>query len=242
MREQHPSERFTLSLDARQIAGVVGGALIVLVAVFALGATFGRQLAIAPPPPPPAPDIARLETPEAAAQASNAPRYTYAELLAKPDPTPVVTAKAPPKPEKPPEPAPAPTPAPVDPVPAAAVTPTPAPAPATPAPVAAATPEPTKAAPAPVAAAKLPAPPAGATTAGKFAVQLGATPDAAEAQKIVQKLQDAGFTPYVVEVDVPGKGRFHRIRSGAFATREEADKHLRSTKAAGFSGVIMGTK
>lgn len=242
MREQHPTERFTLSLDARQVAGVVAGALVVLAAAFALGAAFGRQLAVAPPPPQVAADLARLDTPDTAAQAANTPRYTYAELLAKPDPTPVVTAKAEPKPvEKPVEKPVVAEPAPLPATPEVVITPPPAPAPVEPQKPA------TAPAPAPIAAPKpiapkLPAPPANALTPGRFTVQLGASPDAAEAQKVVQKLQDAGFSPYVVLVDVPGKGRFHRIRVGSFATRDEADKQLRGTKAAGFAGVIMGTK
>lgn len=55
-----------------------------------------------------------------------------------------------------------------------------------------------------------------------FAVQIAASRTRQKAQELRTIWQDRGFTVYVVEADVPGLGRYYRVRVGPFDTQEEA--------------------
>jgi hypothetical protein len=58
-------------------------------------------------------------------------------------------------------------------------------------------------------------------TAG-FAVQVASFRPRPKAEELQRALQGAGYPVQVVEVDIPGSGRYHRVRVGPFATEEEA--------------------
>jgi cell division septation protein DedD len=93
-----------------------------------------------------------------------------------------------------------------------------------------------------VAAAKLPALPAakpqvvqtaqagkpGATakkpdaTTAHFTLQLSAFPDKADADEFMHKMQAAGYKPFLVASEIPGKGIFYRVRVGDYGTRQAA--------------------
>jgi cell division protein FtsN len=118
--------------------------------------------------------------------------------------------------------------APSTPIPAAATAPAPAPA--------------TQKAPPPPKVASAPAPkgtaaaPRGAAPKGAFSVQVGSTQDRFEAERIAARFASRG--PKVSVAEVPGKGRWYRVRLGSFESREAADRYLkeleRSTGAKGF--------
>ncbi|HET8539262.1 MAG TPA: SPOR domain-containing protein [Anaeromyxobacter sp.] len=211
MRDPNPRirsrERFEISLDGRQVASIVVGALVILGVVFVLGLNVGKQigmrqaeLAVAPG------DLDALDRAPAAPPAAKEP-LTFHDRLTKEAPA------APP-------PAPPPTPPP-----AAAATPPPA---ATP-PAEAPTPAP---APGPVESA----PPAEPPPDRPWTVQLAAAQDRAEAERTAARF--AALNPRIEQADVPGKGRFWRVRVGAFETREAAERYLRDvgreTGARGF--------
>jgi cell division protein FtsN len=67
-------------------------------------------------------------------------------------------------------------------------------------------------------------------------VQVGSTQDRFEAERIAARFASRG--PKVSVAEVPGKGRWYRVRLGSFETREAADRYLkdleRSTGAKGF--------
>lgn len=120
---------------------------------------------------------------------------------------------------------------------------TPAPPPAVraptapPAPPAAPAPALQAAAPAPASQpAALPATTAPPLPARPWTVQLAAAQDRAEAERIAGKL--AHLNPRIEEAEVPGKGRFYRVRAGGFESREEAERYLsdvaRETGSKGF--------
>jgi DedD protein len=124
------------------------------------------------------------------------------------------------------------------------------------APVAAATPKPAvppppdeleaaPAAPASLAAA-VPAPPdeddpkkstlprEGSSTGGQkaqYTLQVKAARDKGEADAVVEKLRKAGFEPSLIVADVPGKGRYYRVRVGRFENVEKAREFQRKLKA-----------
>ena len=103
-----------------------------------------------------------------------------------------------------------------------------APVPASPAPVA-------EAAPAPVAApasAKLTA-----QAGGGYGVQVGAFQAAADAAKLVAKLQQKGYPAVVAEADLGAKGHWYRVRVGPFdkaGAESAAARLLQQDKIKGF--------
>ncbi|MFT3915922.1 MAG: SPOR domain-containing protein [Anaeromyxobacteraceae bacterium] len=226
-----PREKLAVTLDGRQIAGVVVGALVIVAVVFVLGLNVGRQLGVRQAEAARGPTLEQLDRPAPTPPVSPE-KLTFHETLtkAKPEAVPPPGAAAPPPTAKPgpapvttvamPSPAPAPKPEATPPSPA------PQPAPAS-APVAAAP----KPAPAPAAkpAASTPAPKPAAVAAapapgGAFTIQVGATTSRGEADRLAAKFQ--AFHPRVESAEVPGKGRVFRVRLGSFATREEASKYL----------------
>jgi cell division septation protein DedD len=89
----------------------------------------------------------------------------------------------------------------------------------------------------PTVVAAVPAPRAGATASkGAWVVQVGSTQDRSEADRIAARFATRGAR--VVVAEVPGKGRWYRVRLGSFEARDAADRYLRdlerSTGAKGF--------
>jgi DedD protein len=59
-------------------------------------------------------------------------------------------------------------------------------------------------------------------TASHFTLQLSAFPDKSDAEEFMHKIQAAGYKPFLVASEVPGKGVFFRVRVGDYATRQSA--------------------
>ena len=245
-------ERFEFSLDARQVAAVILGALGALGIAFFLGHAIGqrvadRPLAVARP-------VAVQPSADPLAVLDQAPRPDGGEVPAKLSYHDTLTSPRPPQDALPPAPrAPAPEP---KSAPAPAATPSglvakasdgkamdpkatdpKVPDPNVPAPPRAAAPvPPPRVVPAP-ALAPAPVPRAGSSGAkGAWVVQVGSTQDRIEADRIAARFATRGAR--VVVADVPGKGRWYRVRLGSFETRDAADRYLRdlerSTGAKGF--------
>ncbi len=72
---------------------------------------------------------------------------------------------------------------------------------------------------------------------GRFALQLSASPDRAEAEAKLAKLKDdvqaKKLDAYLVKSEVPGKGTFYRVRIGNYASRAAAEKAAQQIKASG---------
>jgi cell division septation protein DedD len=248
-------ERFEFSLDARQVAAVILGSLGALGLAFFLGHTLGQRVTErpaavvrAPAVPAPADPLAVLD---------QAPRPDGGEVPAQLSFHETLTSARPPQDKLPPAPKAAgampseprgspvaaalPPPAPSPSGPVAAVALAPAAAKATSTPADSPLPKPVVAVPPPakpgVAATSAPAPqrvaPAGK---GAWVVQVGSTQDRTEAERIAARFTTRGAR--VVAADVPGKGRWYRVRLGSFETREAADRYLRDlergTGAKGF--------
>ena len=103
----------------------------------------------------------------------------------------------------------------------------PAPAPAAPAAAPAAAPVEAK----PPAAAE-PRPPAAEAKAlareGTFTIQVGSVRDAAEARRIVERYKS--YRARIVTADIPGKGRWYRVRIGSFDNRAAAERYLKDVQ------------
>ena len=68
---------------------------------------------------------------------------------------------------------------------------------------------------------------------GRFAVQLGASPDRAEAEARLKDAQAQKLEAYLVKSEVAGKGIFYRVRIGNYASRAAAEKAAQQFKASG---------
>jgi DedD protein len=112
-----------------------------------------------------------------------------------------------------------------------------------PAPPAKPAPEPAKpAAPADAARAKAllegkPAAPVAADGA-RFVVQVGAYADAASARETRLKVEKLGLKTYTQVAETASGSRI-RVRLGPYNSRDEAEKVLAKTKAAGIDGVVL---
>lgn len=244
-------ERFDFSLDSKQVASVILGSLGALGLAFFLGHALGQRVADRPAPParaaaaaPQADPLGVLDRAPRAGGGEAPAQFSFHETLTSAKPP---QDKLPPGPKSPSPPPPAaePKPAPVVAAAPADNKAVPAESKAVPQPVAALAPsgpvptgpvavEARKATPAPASPPASPRP----VTSGKGAwvVQVGSTQDRIEAERIAARLATRGAR--VVVADVPGKGRWYRVRLGSFDTRESADRYLRDlergTGAKGF--------
>ncbi len=56
----------------------------------------------------------------------------------------------------------------------------------------------------------------------RFTLQVGSFQDKAEADQFFRGLASTRYEPYMVEADVPGKGKYYRVRVGGYGSFEEA--------------------
>lgn len=213
-------DRFDLSLDGRQIASVVVGALVILGVVFVLGLNVGRQLSAREQVEGAGDTLAALDQPPVPpAEPMRAEEMTYDEELRRPSSAPIARAPAP---------APAPAAVPAEPEQAAAPTATPTPSERTTATVNAATnaaPAPPAAStPRPAVAASVSRPPVPAAS-GAWTVQVGSAQDRAEAARLAKRFER--WNARVETAELGSKGRWYRVRVGRHASREAAERFLR---------------
>lgn len=208
-------EKVQVSLEGRQIAALSVGALLLLCSVFALGLALGRRLAQEPPRPA---ELSALD-----AQAADAAEQKIAAAPQKPgkgvepaaqkagnDTAPQKTAAA----QKSPEAAAKPTRARRET--ALADTKKGAVAIVPPPPRELVVPPPEERASGPVA---LTPPP---RDLGAYTVQIGASPDRAEALRLENRARAAGYKPYSVEANLGAKGTWYRVRVGSFPDKDRA--------------------
>ncbi len=221
-------EKIELRLERRQVVSFVMVALVLAGAVFALGVLVGKNLATMPGRNPPAPEtlLDRLDA-RASAASDGGDGLTFQEELtrpAQPEPSPPKKKRVEASPrasDKGQGPLSRIAEAVVAPDAGAAVASAPG----------------TKIAQHPVPASR-------EEEGGKdaaaifFTVQVKSTQSKAEAARFTQKLAGQGYHPFVAEVDLPGKGRWYRVRLGKFESRAKADGYLadfeRETRLAAF--------
>jgi septal ring-binding cell division protein DamX len=211
-------DRVELSLDGRQIASVVVGSLVLLGVVFVLGLNVGRQLTVRQFEATRGDALAALDQPPAPPPPREDAALTFHDKLTKERP-PV---------EEPPTAAPPPSGSPAETLAAAA---------------AAAAPPAPEAKPEAGPDAKAPPSPAagGKPAKGAFAIQVTSTPSRGEAEKLAGKLKE--LSPRVEPADVPGKGRFYRVRVGAYGSKPEAEKALKGISAkVGAKAVVVASR
>lgn len=60
---------------------------------------------------------------------------------------------------------------------------------------------------------------------GKFTLQVRSFPDRDKAEELVEHLRQRGFDAYLNEGELPGKGRWFRVRLGRFSSKDLAEKY-----------------
>ena len=65
----------------------------------------------------------------------------------------------------------------------------------------------------------------------RYSIQVGSYPNPDEAHEMVNGWKEKGYEAYLLSADIPDKGRWYRVRLGAFDTKEEAQKFLTQFKA-----------
>jgi cell division septation protein DedD len=204
-------EKTEISLDGKQVAAMAVVALLLFGGVFAVGLVVGRNSA--PAQPAAEADVAALDEVHKGQAAQAVPSRPTPGKAEQPAARPAAPPEEPPAPPEKHDTAQGRPPL---------------------AHVAQATvvdaPRGTATVPAPRPAAFVPAPPSVLSRpprdAGNFTVQVGASQDRGEAQRLESKARGAGLKPYLVEVDLGVKGTWYRVRVGAFKERTAAD-HFR---------------
>jgi septal ring-binding cell division protein DamX len=59
-------------------------------------------------------------------------------------------------------------------------------------------------------------------TSSHFTLQLSAFPEKGDAEEFMRKIQTAGYKPFLVASEIPGKGIFFRVRVGDYGSRQAA--------------------
>lgn len=65
----------------------------------------------------------------------------------------------------------------------------------------------------------------------KFALQVGSYANPDEAHLWVSRWKQKGYPAYLVSADIPGKGRWYRVRLGGFDSKSAAKVYLKEFKA-----------
>lgn len=102
---------------------------------------------------------------------------------------------------------------------------------------------PKAAAAAPAAAAPAPAAaPAEAAGGNRLFLQAGAFAKAADAENLKARLAMLGHEANVLEVEVPDKGKMHRVRTGPYATPEEMNRARGQLSQNGIPATVVRVK
>jgi DedD protein len=66
--------------------------------------------------------------------------------------------------------------------------------------------------------------------ASGFTLQIKSTQSQEDADRFVHKLKGQGYHAFVVSADLPGKGRWYRVRLGKFDSHDAAEQYLKDFK------------
>lgn len=64
----------------------------------------------------------------------------------------------------------------------------------------------------------------------RYSVQIGSYPQLAEANSAVERWKAKGYGAFMMIADIPDRGRWYRVRIGAFAARDDAVRYMQELK------------
>jgi cell division protein FtsN len=114
--------------------------------------------------------------------------------------------------------------------------PEPLPTPKAPEPAPAAAEKPAAESVRPVPTQKAPAPPSAKTA---YTIQVASLRTFEDADHVVKRLQKKGYPSYQAAIDIAGKGRWYRVRVGAFKDKTEAQKIVERLKNDNFQTMLV---
>lgn len=76
---------------------------------------------------------------------------------------------------------------------------------------------------------------------GRFTIQVAAFQEIRGAEQMVGTLRSKGYPAYQIQVTVPGKGDWYRVRVGAFESREAAEATLKKLSNDQVRGMVIAT-
>jgi cell division septation protein DedD len=79
----------------------------------------------------------------------------------------------------------------------------------------------------------------GPAKSGEYTIQVSSFQTAEEANAYAASLKRKGYAPYVVATQIAGKGTWHRVRLGAFATADAATLAKQHLVAADIAGWVV---
>jgi len=82
-------------------------------------------------------------------------------------------------------------------------------------------------------------PPATTAPSGALTLQVASLRDAQTADAMASRLRREGYSVKRVSTTLPGKGRWHRVQVGRFASREQAAKTIRALEAKGLKPILV---
>jgi cell division septation protein DedD len=78
---------------------------------------------------------------------------------------------------------------------------------------------------------------------GSYTVQVAASQQKTDVDQVMSKLRGSGLSPYLVDANIPGKGRWFRVRVGSFRSRNDAEKYVHDLKReTGMSGFVTSAQ
>ncbi len=74
----------------------------------------------------------------------------------------------------------------------------------------------------------------------RYTIQVSSHQERGEAENEVKRMKQSGFAAFIVASEVPGKGKWFRVRLGSFTNRDAAEKLQKNVNAkAGVSSIIV---
>ncbi len=78
---------------------------------------------------------------------------------------------------------------------------------------------------------------------GKYSIQMGSYPSIGEAQAALKVWKKKGYSAYMKEADIPGKGLWYRVRLGSFSSKDQAQTFLdKIKKKEKKTGIVVSNK
>lgn len=72
-----------------------------------------------------------------------------------------------------------------------------------------------------------------------FTIQVVSLRDSEDADRVVARLVEKGYSAYRTVTEIPGRGTWHRVRIGNFKDKAEADSTLNRLKNEGFVPILL---
>ena len=81
-----------------------------------------------------------------------------------------------------------------------------------------------------------------AVKTGSYTIQAASVRNKTDADRLVKKLTQKGYPAYLLISHIEGKGTWHRVRIGSYASKDKAQPVLNKLRRAGMKPILVKTK